>query len=56
MHILCGYTRGGQRHLMCPLDVYYDMWNELITYLIAYAYAICSRVDPDFAAYNQPER
>lgn len=29
-----------------PLDVYYDVWDELITYLIAYAYGICNCVDP----------
>ena len=29
-----------------PLDVYYDVWDELIVYLIAYAYFICKCIDP----------
>lgn len=33
-----------------PLDVYYDVWNELITYLISYAYSICNCVDPTLIA------
>ena len=39
-----------------PLDVYHDMWNQLITYLISYAHSICTQVDPEFDADNQQER
>lgn len=28
------------------LDVYHDVWDELIAYLISYAYVICNCVDP----------
>ena len=29
-----------------PLDAYVDVWDELVTYLIAYAYSICNCVSP----------
>ena len=37
-----------------PLDAYYDVWNELITYLISYAYAICNCVDPTPVSDDSP--
>ena len=38
-----------------PVDVYYDVWNDLIVYLISYAYAICNCVDPTAISHDQSE-
>ena len=31
------------------LEAYYDVWDQLVGYLIAYAYCICTYVDPSMA-------
>ena len=33
-------------------DTYYDVWNRLFEFLIAYSYAICAEVDTEFASRN----
>ena len=38
-----------------PLDVYHDVWDALIVYLIAYAYSICNWLDPTAIPKVHPE-